>query len=345
MHYHKVVIGMKSPRNKRGKQCEVSVSRTVLWEGRGEIPPPDPIVLHYKSNKMKKSVFVLILVLGFIQSSIGQVKYSDVPSEAKFVTEDIERFWQAFDNMDSLGEDVFVNYIENGTAGVKGFTKYRIENANALYKTVKERRNDYLKSRNVLKDLETKKQEILNIYNALEELYPGAVFPPIYFVVGRFNSGGTVSDAGIILGTEMMENLNGLPGLVAHELIHYQQHFKGKTTLLFQSLKEGSADYIGELISGTHINKKAFEYGEAHSEKLTKEFVKRMNKKKLKDWLYQTSGKDDRPNDLGYWIGYKITKAYYDKQKDKKQAISDILNIENAVEFTKKSGYLDKQWK
>jgi len=286
-------------------------------------------------------IFIAILFFGFIQSTIGQENYSDNPSESQFITEDVERFWQAFDNIDSLGKDAFKEYVENGTDGVKGFMKYRIENADALYKTVRERKNDYLKSRNVLKDLEAKKREIKKIYTELKELYPKAVFPPIYFVVGRFNSGGTVSDAGIILGTEMMENLNGLTGLVAHELIHYQQNMKGKTTLLFQSLKEGSADFIGELISGTHINKEAFKYGEANSENLKKEFVKRMNKKKLKDWLYGTSGKDDRPNDLGYWIGYKITEAYYNKMEDKKEAILQILNIENPLEFTKESDFFN----
>lgn len=289
---------------------------------------------------MKKIIFIVFLFLGIIQSTIGQENYSDTPSEAKFITEDVERFWQAFDNMDSLGAKAFDIYIENGTAGVKGFLKYRIENAKALYKTVKKRKNDYLKSRYVLNDLETKKQEIIKIYTALEELYPDAVFPPIYFVVGRFNSGGTVSEAGLIIGTEMLENLDGLPGLVAHELIHYQQNLKGKRTLLYQSLNEGSADFLGELISGINTNKEAFEYGEAHSESLKKEFVQRMNKKKLIDWLYETSGKDDRPNDLGYWIGYKITKSYYDKQKDKKEAVHQILNIDDPLEFTKKSGYL-----
>ena len=289
---------------------------------------------------------ILLILLFFIPLvSFGQENYSDEPSDAKFVTEDVERFWKTFDNMASLGQDAFTDYIENGTEGIKGFTKYRIENADALYKTVNERKDDYLKSRYVLDDLETKKQEIIKIYEALEELYPDAVFPPIYFVVGRFNSGGTVSDAGIILGTEMMENLEGLPGLVAHELIHYQQNFMSKTTLLFQSLKEGSADFIGELISGTHINKVAFDYGEAHSETLAREFVKKMKKKKLKDWLYQTSGKDDRPNDLGYWMGYKITKSYYDKQADKSKAIFEILNIKDPWQFAKKSGYLDEYWK
>ncbi|WP_367390595.1 DUF2268 domain-containing putative Zn-dependent protease [Lewinella sp. LCG006] len=290
---------------------------------------------------MERLIFIAFLFFGFSHLTIGQ-NYAEEPSEAQFITEDVERFWEAFDNMDALGQDAFAGYLENGTDGVKGFTKYRIESAHALYKTVTERKGDYLKSRHVLENLETKKEEIKTIYSELEKRYPKAVYPPIYFVVGRFNSGGTVSEAGVILGTEMMENLDGLSGLVAHELIHYQQNFQGKNTLLFQSLIEGSADFIGELISGTHINKEAFDYGEANSEHLKEEFVKRMRKKKFKDWLYTTSGKDDRPNDLGYWMGYKITEAYFDKQEDKQQAIADILNIDDAQDFLHKSGYLDE---
>ncbi|MFN9110414.1 MAG: hypothetical protein ACK5XN_10135, partial [Bacteroidota bacterium] len=30
--------------------CEMRVSRTVLWEGRGEIPLPDPIMCHNKTT-------------------------------------------------------------------------------------------------------------------------------------------------------------------------------------------------------------------------------------------------------------------------------------------------------
>jgi hypothetical protein len=88
------------------------------------------------------------------------------------------------------------------------------------------------------------------VYQALKELYPEATFPPVYFVVGRFNSGGTVSKKGLILGVEMMKDLEGLVPLVAHELIHFQQKqpLLG-TTLLEQGVLEGGADFMGELIS------------------------------------------------------------------------------------------------
>ena len=57
----------------------------------------------------------------------------------------------------------------------------------------------------------------------------------------------------------------------------------------------------------------------------------------IRDRLYGTSGKDDRPNDLGYWIGYKIIEAYFNKQTDKHKAITEIINIKDPLLFLKES--------
>jgi hypothetical protein len=46
----------------------------------------------------------------------------------------------------------------------------------------------------------------------------------------------------------------------------------------------------------------------------------------------------DKPADLGYWVGYQICKAYYDKSPDKRKAISNMLNIKDYKEFYAKSG-------
>lgn len=48
--------------------------------------------------------------------------------------------------------------------------------------------------------------------------------------------------------------------IVAHELVHYQQDYAPGNTLLRQSLVEGVADFVGELISGRHINPAAQAY-------------------------------------------------------------------------------------
>ncbi len=273
----------------------------------------------------------------------AQENFSRNPLEAQFVTEDVDRFWQAFDEMEKTGENTFEAYIEKGTPGLQGFIDNRILSADSLYVMVHSRKEDYLKSRYLLYGLESKRKRIRAIYASMKYWYPEAVFPPVYFVVGRFNSGGTVSEAGVILGLEMQQNLDGLPGLVAHELIHFQQKNLGEDDdLLFQCLIEGSADFIGELISGEQINGEAFIYGEKNIDTLSEEFVQVMYKGNYTDWLYGTTGKDKRPNDLGYWMGYKITEAYFYKQEDKIKAIKDILLLNDGKSFLKASGYLDK---
>ena len=74
-----------------------------------------------------------------------------------------------------------------------------------------------------LQNIDTKKKKIIASYAALKYWYPEAVFPPIYFVVADFSTGGTVSENGLLIGSEKLKGLEGLHGLVTHELIHFQQ--------------------------------------------------------------------------------------------------------------------------
>ncbi|MXS69768.1 hypothetical protein GSF70_00890 [Flavobacteriaceae bacterium W22] len=287
----------------------------------------------------------IICILTTILLSFGMAKaqsgFSESPLNAIFETKDVDNFWKAFDAMETSKSNPFEEYMSSGSPGVKGFTPYRILNADSLYLMVKNKKEDYIKSKNVLSEIGYKEKRIKAIYSALKYWYPEAKFPPVYFVYGRFNSGGTISQDGIIIGTEMLKDLNGITGLIAHELIHFQQNIKGDHSLLRQSLVEGNADFVSELVSGENISNPHFKYGDANSEKLYKEFVTKLKEDDLQDWLYGTSGKDNRPNDLGYWIGYKITEAYFNKQPDKHKAIQNILNIENPLLFLKESGFLD----
>lgn len=285
-----------------------------------------------------KNTFLVVLGLFFVAQVISQDNFSDDPLNARFITVDYQRFWEAFSKMGNTSENPFQSYIENASEGLKPFAPYL--DPDLIYKTAVDRKHDYLKSKNLLTGLQDKKKSVQAIYAAMKYWCPEAKFPPVYFVVGVFTSGGTVTDGGLLIGTELMENLDGLPGLVAHELIHYQQNIEGTDNLLKQSLIEGSADFIGELISGKHINKAPFLFGNKNEEKLCKEFVEVMKGDDFTDWLYATSGKDNRPNDLGYWIGYKICEAYFLKQENKVQAISAILKIKDPIVFLQKSGYL-----
>ncbi|MRX69966.1 Predicted Zn-dependent protease [Flavobacterium resistens] len=290
---------------------------------------------------MKSNLILTTLFIIFSNFICAQTNFSDNPLDAVFETKDSKNFWEAFDKMGKSKENPFIEYMQKGSQGVKGFTENRIINADSLFTVVKKRKADYELSRNVLDGISSKEKRVRAIYSALKYWYPKAKFPPIYFVYGRFNSGGTSSPDGIIIGTEKLKNLDGVSGLIAHELIHYQQKIEGKDMLLKWCLLEGGADFIGELISGESINKFEYKYGDQNLDKLCDEFVTRLKNPEYKDWLYETTKKDDRPNDLGYWIGYKIIESYFNKQKDKQKAVEEILNIKDPIQFLKQSGFLD----
>jgi uncharacterized protein YjaZ len=289
---------------------------------------------------------VIVLFLSILKfNSIAQENFSNDPDSAKFITHDIDNFWNAFDR---FKKDTSVNpfgkyYMDIGSDGVKGFTPNRIQSAEHLFAVVKTRTADYESTRNNSYRFKEKEKQCRSIFYALKYLYPEAKFPPVYFVMGAYNSGGTSNENGLFIGAEMQKKADDVPFIVAHELIHFQQKkLAVYPTLLQQSIVEGSADFVGEMISGVNINKTANDYGNLNAERLCKEFVERMDSTDYTDWLYGVSGKDDRPDDLGYWIGYKIVEQYFINAKDKKQAIKDILNIEDYKQFLNESGYLKK---
>lgn len=288
-----------------------------------------------------KTALILLLIFYFLPAG-AQKSFSADPDSAGFVTTDIDNFWIAYDqfHQDTSKNPFGAGYIDIGSQGVLGFLKYRIVDKEHLKSVVIDKKDAYDGIRqNSLRMMEKEKQ-CRSIFYAMKYWYPRAVFPPVYFVIGAFNSGGTASDDGLIIGIEMQKNVDNIPYMIAHELIHFQQHKTNNPTLLTQSIHEGAADFLGELIGGYNTNKTAVEYGRKHRDKLCAEFASRMNGVDFTDWLYGLSGKDDRPSDLGYWMGYEIVKAYFDKEKDKRRAIEKIINMENYLSLLKESGYL-----
>ena len=103
---------------------------------------------------------------------------------------------------------------------------------------------------------------------------------------------------------------------------------------------ERTANFVAELIAGHHINNAAHEYGMAHEAELWREFRTQFDKTDFFPWMYGRPT-DGKPNDLGYFIGYRIAKAYYDKALDKRQAVKEIITARNGNvrELLAMSGY------
>ncbi len=140
-----------------------------------------------------------------------------------------------------------------------------------------------------------------------------------------------------------MNESNNIPYLVAHELIHANQNIPYKYKILLeQCIIEGSADFLGELISGKIANTASYEYAKGKEKFLWDDFEKDMalgENDSFSNWLYGGERKDKRPQDMGYYIGYVITKAYFEKATDKRKAIEEILNIKDCKRFLDQSGY------
>jgi Predicted Zn-dependent protease (DUF2268) len=293
------------------------------------------------------SICLLTTILAATSAAGQERRVSADPDSARLVTADVERFWAVVDRApaDSLAAHLQRGYLDPGTPGVQGFIPNRILSADALAKTFGERRARYDSARAASLAIADAERAIRAPFYALEYLYPDAVFPDVFFVVGRLSSGGTISDTGLLIGAEMYRDASGLPHIVAHELIHFQQagmrflQQRGtQPSLLEMSLLEGSADFVAELISGKHINAATYTYGLAHEKELWAEFRQAMNGSDYTGWLYGDPP-GERPTDLGYFIGYRIVEAYYLRSPDRRQAVRDILTMTDFEGFLARSGY------
>ncbi len=272
------------------------------------------------------------------------------PDEARFVTEDIPRFWFAFDEASEEPGTIFEqvlqkHYLDPGTPGVAGFTPNRIRSAENLAKVVRARCADYLAMRENSIRISEQEPAIRAALREFERLYPDAVFPDVYFVIGAMNSGGTSTPSGLIIGMEMDVNRpDKIAALVAHEAVHYQQHYRGERRLLEQCLIEGAADFVGLLASGGSINEEALAYAREHERQLWEEFRERLDDNDYAPWLYVRDADklNGRPPDVGYAMGCLIAEAYYENATDKEQALADIIRCENPRELLEQSGYARK---
>ena len=285
------------------------------------------------------------------------------PEAAQLITSDIDNFWKAYDAAKpEYCFGVFKReYFDKGSDGLKTFKQARIDQC-AFIETLASHPRYYASIRESTLKINSMREPIRASFRKLKSLYDDAVFPPVYFLIGCMNSGGTLTDTGLLIGTEMygrtpgspedelddwhkqvIKPINLIPHIVAHELIHYQQKYpKGERTLLAEAIKEGSADFIAELISGRHINTHLHTYGNPKERELWEEFKQEMNGKSLTNWLYNSSQVKGKPADLGYYIGYKMCEAYYQNAANKRQAIKDILEIKDFKQFLQASKYDEK---
>jgi hypothetical protein len=276
---------------------------------------------------------------------------------------DIDNFWKMYDRLDQPGSDSLVmkEYIMKGSPGLRTFFEKRMGlQPSNLLSQIRKKRRYFASIRNVSLNLHRYRGAILDAAKKVKSLYPAAYFPPTYFTIGAFDAFGTADGgAGQLIGAEFLSDINTVDtseltrfesfaiadtarvtGIIIHELVHSLQQTAQDNKLLARAIDEGAADFITQLVLGYNINSKVHLYGNAHEIELWKEFQAAMDTTETDNWLYNgMSASGEKPADLGYYVGYKICEAYYNQAKDKKQAVKDILTIQDYKQFLAKSGY------
>lgn len=285
------------------------------------------------------------------------------PLKAKLVTTDIKNFWKAYDlaQQDTTNRLAIYKkyYVEPGTAGLQDYFAIKVGSVKNFVHTHDGKPKFYAAIRKNTLMVDKQKPQMIASFVKFKQLYQAANFPDVYFVIGAFTSGGTSTDNGLLIGldqtvrtpdvpvTELtlwqnnnFNNLSSLPNLIAHELIHFNQSgMKPDTSLLHGVMVEGMADFIGELISGNNANQRLHIWAKGKEKQIWADFEKEMYLKRSYNWIANSNQETaDKPADLGYWVGYQICKAYYDKSTDKVKAVNDMLNIKDYKAFYQQSG-------
>jgi len=287
---------------------------------------------------------------GAAQSAISTP--SDAASGPAIQIDDVDRFYKVYDaagghpTADQLQHD----YIDPGSEGLHHLAKVRNVSGAAIAKTLAEHPEIYSDAKRCMAVLPHVRERLEVVLRKLGDLYPQAKFPPVTIAVGRGKPVAVGSPAfGVQIGLEALCATNWMnPNVedrfvhvIAHEYAHVQQaralEDDEHPTVLEVSLVEGAADFTAELISGEVSSYQFVASMKGREKDVETAFVSDEDKTDLSKWLY--NGTREKPGDLGYWVGYRIVKSYYQHADDKRRAFREILEMTDPKAFLAKSGW------
>jgi hypothetical protein len=264
-------------------------------------------------------------------------------------------------------EQLQQGYLDGAGIGVRIFTPYRIKDAQNLARAFAAQPQDYqYAARECLPRLASLQPELRAIYLAYAGLQPQRPLPAVHVVFGAGNSGGTASDTAQVLGLEVMckagtswdEFRSAMRGIFAHETVHSWQTEPSpeaqRDPLLTWALREGVPDYLAALVTGGVPRPDRDSWARAREASLWLEFqrdrtallgvpdpLRNAPTRAIAQRWFANYGAAPQgwPYEAGYWVGMRIAEAYVARAADRRQAISELIDMRDPVAILKASGY------
>ncbi len=313
-------------------------------------------------DKDSKDVKRLYRRLDSIQRKLQKVSHFSMEMES------MNQFWDYFERAKAdtaNARAILKEFVFEGPMELRDFYAVRYNNVDNMYgQMINGSPNyySYLKKQFNPDSLTALKSKTTRWMQNFKRMYPQAVFPKVYVVPGILNSGGTATEIGMFVGGDMYgrsdnmptDGLNDwqkgaimkfsdLPKLTIHELMHFQQNYgdtKNSEKVIGGVIGEGVCDFLVELCSGEILDNENLKYLEdpENNAKILADLKSDLLTNDFSRWLYN-GDIEDRPYDLGYTIGYLITKSYYENQQNKQAAITELLNTNDFARIIKGSAY------
>lgn len=278
----------------------------------------------------------------------------------EILTADATRFYALYEasgGKPSLAQ--LQQYLAQGTPSLGEFAKLRRVTAERMAEALARTPALYANGRTCLDELPAVRQRLGQVLVNLQAIYPKAKRVPVAIVVGRGKPVGMTYPNGVVIGLEALcaaEFMNAnaqdrFVHVIAHEYVHIQQtgvteYEAGdpKATVLRESLGEGIAEFIAELVSGNVGNGRHAAWTRGKEVHIESAFALDVDSTDLTPWLYNYTPGSQEPYDLGYWVGYRIAKAYYLQAKDKREAVRALIEQNNAKAILADSGWTPGMW-
>jgi hypothetical protein len=284
-----------------------------------------------------------------------------VKPSARVITDDIARFWNAYDTVRALNDTLEQIralerlYISPGSPGLQSLIAARRYTAREYVRAIREYPQFWQSIRgNTLRAGEVRERISAGIAK-FQVLYPEGQPADVYLAIGVLRTPGTIRDGRVLIGAELAladpstvttdlpprfanvkvyvtrDPIAQVVPLNVHEYVHTQQREQA-SRVLDLVLAEGIAEYLSVLGTGVPSAYAPLAYERANRDTVRAVFGRDLlSRQNVDRWLYNDTTNRFGVRDLGYAVGYEIAQQFVARSHNRRAAIRALVELDYAT--------------